>query len=511
VTANEVGKLADQFAFWPSHLGDNNYAYMEGRIQARVLEAFLTAEKIGAPSAAGNDWSQLLHTSLSQILSTQSPDGAYNFKARGGYNSPYMTGMVNEAMIDYYENFEADPRIITAVKKANDYLWVNNWNASAQAFEYAGGNAPTGGTNPAPDVNNLISPSFGWLYSVTGDATYKQRGDQIFAGGVNKAWLDGSKQFNQEYTTSYEYLGYTLKQPAAPTTQPLPSSDQPLPSTSQPLPSSTQAPSSGSINHAPQAVPDSGTVGENETKLFAVLANDADSDSGDTKTLKALGPVTVSSSNASVNHIDASSALSIENGQIKFNPGILFDKLGANEKATVVLPYTMEDNQHASSQSSLTIQVIGANEATVSTTSPTTTSLRGTNQSDTICGTTIAEQLYGLRGNNSLFGNSGNDTLDAGRGKDLICGGVGRDILKGGSDRDAFQFLSKQDSLPGFADTITDFRHSQGDKLDLSKIDANSQTPTDDHFSGRLDRGRGSSSQPFMIVTMRRSPLDRGF
>src|SRR6185436_385469 len=93
------------------------------------------------------------------------------------------------------------------------------------------------------------------------------------------------------------------------------------------------------------------------------------------------------------------------------------------------------------------------------------------------------EQLYGPRGNDSLFGNGGNDTLVGGRGNDLLNGGADRDILVGGAGGDTFQFASAQDSPRGLGDKITDFSHGQGDKLDLSKIDANIQTPTDDHFN----------------------------
>ncbi len=33
---------------------------------------------------------------------------------------------------------------------------------------------------------------------------YRDRGDAIFAGGVEQAWLDGGKQFNQNYRWSFD-------------------------------------------------------------------------------------------------------------------------------------------------------------------------------------------------------------------------------------------------------------------------------------------------------------------
>jgi hypothetical protein len=44
------------------------------------------------------------------------------------------------------------------------------------------------------------------MYQQTGDDTYRDRGDQVFAGGVRGAWLDGPKQFNQNYMWSFDYV-----------------------------------------------------------------------------------------------------------------------------------------------------------------------------------------------------------------------------------------------------------------------------------------------------------------
>ena len=55
----------------------------------------------------------------------------------------------------------------------------------------------------------LIVNGFGFVYKHTGDATYLYRGDLVFAGGVEGNWLEGSKQFNQQYASSYNYIAYT--------------------------------------------------------------------------------------------------------------------------------------------------------------------------------------------------------------------------------------------------------------------------------------------------------------
>jgi VCBS repeat-containing protein len=118
-------------------------------------------------------------------------------------------------------------------------------------------------------------------------------------------------------------------------------------------------------NTAPVAVADFGSTGENETKNFDVIANDTDADPGDVRTLTSLGPVAVSSANASVAGLDATGAFSISSNQVSFAPGTLFDALAVGETATVTLVYTMRDLAGAISSSVLTLTIIGTNDAPV--------------------------------------------------------------------------------------------------------------------------------------------------
>src|SRR5215211_26224 len=94
-------------------------------------------------------------------------------------SKPFMNGLVNEAMIDYYEQVNPDPRIITHVKANLDYMWANEWDAAAKAFQYLDrelAGDPTS-DDPGPDLNGLSVTGFGFVYKHTGDATYLQRGD----------------------------------------------------------------------------------------------------------------------------------------------------------------------------------------------------------------------------------------------------------------------------------------------------------------------------------------------
>ena len=85
---------------------------------------------------------------------------------------------------------------------------------------------------------------------------------------------------------------------------------------------------------------------------------------------------------------------------------------------------------------------------------------------------------------NTLNGGAGNDTILGLAGNDVLTGGNGTDKLTGGAGADTFDFNAVIESVKGATrDSITDFTHSQGDKIDLSGIDANSKVAGDQGFS----------------------------
>ncbi|WP_312026992.1 calcium-binding protein [Pseudomonas sp. J452] len=101
--------------------------------------------------------------------------------------------------------------------------------------------------------------------------------------------------------------------------------------------------------------------------------------------------------------------------------------------------------------------------------------LTGSNFNDNLTGNTAA---------NTLSGGSGNDTLSGGAGNDLLFGGVGTDKLSGGSGADRFDFNAASEmGLGSLRDVLNDFKTSESDKIDLSTLDANLATSTNDAFS----------------------------
>ena len=208
-----------------SDLENSQQEYMENRIQARVLQAALSAYRLNASftrtdggAFPASQWPAKLRDILKQVLSVQRPDGSYPWVQVCGGQLNYMVGMLNDVLVDYYRDFEPDPRILAAVERSNEYLWTTQWLPAEKAFKYASVHcAPNkfgtnvGGPEPAGDLNGLMVSSFGWLYQQTGDPKWRSRGDAIFAGIFAPRWASnytGSKQFNQAYSSSFRYLAY---------------------------------------------------------------------------------------------------------------------------------------------------------------------------------------------------------------------------------------------------------------------------------------------------------------
>jgi serralysin len=93
---------------------------------------------------------------------------------------------------------------------------------------------------------------------------------------------------------------------------------------------------------------------------------------------------------------------------------------------------------------------------------------------DSITGNDIANGLFGGKGGDSLFGLGGKDNLNGGKGADILIGGGAADQLTGAAGADRFVYRLLSDSSAGAGrDLILDFSHGQGDRIDLSSLDAN--------------------------------------
>ncbi len=104
----------------------------------------------------------------------------------------------------------------------------------------------------------------------------------------------------------------------------------------------------------------------------------------------------------------------------------------------------------------------------------------GGDGADTIRGGSGNDTVQGDAGNDLLFGEEGADSLAGGLGADTLEGGVGADTLSGGAGADTFMFRAAD---LGATDRILDFSRIDGDKINLSAIDANLAAAGDQRFA----------------------------
>jgi Ca2+-binding RTX toxin-like protein len=99
-------------------------------------------------------------------------------------------------------------------------------------------------------------------------------------------------------------------------------------------------------------------------------------------------------------------------------------------------------------------------------------------------GNGLANAITGNGGNNSLDGGAGDDVLKGGLGNDILIGGTGNDVLVGGGGGDTFVVTAASIHTSGTieVDTVNDLIAAQGDRLDLSAVDADSLTAGDQAF-----------------------------
>ncbi|MBM3476079.1 MAG: hypothetical protein FJX75_22650 [Armatimonadetes bacterium] len=174
------------------------------RETAYCINAYLVAEALGEPT----------HPKLEQAVEYALGHLNQWFVENVSANwAPFMFGLTCEALISYHDQVKKDPRILPAIRMGIDECWKRAWIEEKQAFFYRADD-PTGA---APGLNLLVAPAFAWVYLQTGDAAYRDRGDKVFGGGVRAAWLDGGKQFSQNYRWSFDYVKWRTEGERRPT------------------------------------------------------------------------------------------------------------------------------------------------------------------------------------------------------------------------------------------------------------------------------------------------------
>jgi hypothetical protein len=143
----------------------------------------------------------------------------------GIFDQPFFDGISLDALMMCYEYDPAKTWIPAFVAWYQDYLWT--WAAIDDPSAMSGGSSVYGwsvynliystlwpglpkvnaiGTYHS-GLNNLFCPAWAWLYNLTGNDVYRQRGDLMFEHHLDEApWL--GKQYSQTYEIGCDYAHY---------------------------------------------------------------------------------------------------------------------------------------------------------------------------------------------------------------------------------------------------------------------------------------------------------------
>lgn len=129
----------------------------------------------------------------------------------------FMAALMAEALIKSTD-IQPDAGMVSLIGQLVHAI-DRKWDATNQWWTYIV--LDTGATDPeqSTDLNLLIAPAYAWMFKQTGDSWYALRYDQAIDAGVNRAWLVGAKQFNQNYRWSIDGFAWRF---SAATSSPTP-------------------------------------------------------------------------------------------------------------------------------------------------------------------------------------------------------------------------------------------------------------------------------------------------
>lgn len=199
---------------WPEGKEDSWARQKYSREVAYSIQSQIIAERAGYPRQRDR-LSSLVDLALGHIDIWVTKD-YIDSNPDWQFCQAFMAGLTASALIEYYqqqvERDTPDSRILPAIERLAGFLWDEMWVTNVDgsgygAFEHVQPSTRgVGSESPSPDLSLLIAPMYSWLYLQTGEEKWLNRGDDVFAGGVELAWLGRAKGFNQNYRSSFDFV-----------------------------------------------------------------------------------------------------------------------------------------------------------------------------------------------------------------------------------------------------------------------------------------------------------------
>ena len=164
---------------------------------AYAIMGFINAEALGeAKRPIRAEWVDVSHSYFAQWYD----------KANWGVDqiSPFMMAITGQALIMDWQETQ-DARCLPALLELGEWMWVEGYHEPTHAMRYQLNPVSTEGyvEEGAVDLNLIIAPVYGWLWAQTGETKHRDRFDALLYGS-RTAWLEGGKQFDQNYWWSFD-------------------------------------------------------------------------------------------------------------------------------------------------------------------------------------------------------------------------------------------------------------------------------------------------------------------
>lgn len=193
---------------------------LESRVQARALMAMWIATRIAGEDGQPSDqnpttYGEYLDGMIEDTLSSLNANGYGEFASTCGGSLTYMCCMLADTLARIYDQRPGsyNATILTKLTALGNYLWDTQWRGTANpsdlSFNYISLLCTgTGSPTASPDLNGINAVLFGWLGLRTGDSSWYTKGDQILQGMQQSTGIYLYRQFSEQFTSSYRYLGY---------------------------------------------------------------------------------------------------------------------------------------------------------------------------------------------------------------------------------------------------------------------------------------------------------------
>ncbi|MGX1788181.1 calcium-binding protein [Bosea sp. NPDC055332] len=178
------------------------------------------------------------------------------------------------------------------------------------------------------------------------------------------------------------------------------------------------------VDNAPTTAADTGSVNENQSAVFDLLANDSDPNSS---ALTLVGFSVTGVNGFNLGNDQAEAAFTIVNNKLVANPGSAFAALEDGQSARVLISYVVRNAQGEEAVGTAVVTVNGYSLYR---------RLTGTSGNDILVGTSGKDWVEAGAGNDQVTAGDDDDIVEGGAGDDVLDGGAGADILKGGAGND---------------------------------------------------------------------------